>query len=74
MYIIINCPTCGKIIMASTTNRSKTCPHCGAKIPLWGAKTLARTESAQAAVEIIQRLKQSKNKDPNPVRFKKFKA
>jgi DNA-directed RNA polymerase subunit RPC12/RpoP len=74
MYLIINCPTCGKIIMASTANRTKTCPHCGAKISLYGAKVLARTEDVQEATAIIQHLKQRENKDPSPITFKKFKA
>ena len=74
MYLIINCPTCSKIIMANTANQTKTCPHCGSKIPLHGARVLARTESTHEAVEIIQHLKQRENKDPHPVTFKKFKV
>lgn len=74
MYLIINCPTCTKIIMANTANKTKTCPHCGAKVPLYGAKILAKTEDVQEATEIIQHLKQGENKDPNTVTFKKFKA
>jgi len=74
MYLIINCPTCSKIIMANTANRTKTCPHCGAKVPLIGAKILARTEDVQEATTIIQHLKQRENKDTNTVTFKKFKT
>lgn len=73
MYIIINCPTCGKIIMANTVNRTKTCLHCGAKIPLYGAKVLARSDSTQKALAIIQHLKQRENTDPSMVTFKKFR-
>ena len=74
MYIIINCPTCGKIIMANTANRTKTCPHCGAKIPIYGSKILASTEDMQEATAIIQHLKQRENTDPNTTTFKKFRA
>jgi DNA-directed RNA polymerase subunit RPC12/RpoP len=74
MYLIINCPTCGKIIMASTANQTKTCTHCGSKISIHGSKILAKSETAQEAVAIIQHLKQRENTDPNRVTFKKFKV
>ncbi|TFH18328.1 DUF1922 domain-containing protein [Candidatus Bathyarchaeota archaeon] len=73
MYLIINCPTCGKIIMASTANRTKTCTHCGSKIFIQGSKILAKSETAQEAVAIIQHLKQRDN-NPHTVTFKKFKV
>jgi DNA-directed RNA polymerase subunit RPC12/RpoP len=60
--------------MANTANQSRTCPYCGSKITIYGARVLAKSETTQEAVEIIQHLKQKKNKDPHPVTFKKFKA
>ena len=74
MYLIINCPTCGKIIMASTSNRTKTCTHCGSKVSIYGAKILAKSETAQEAVAIIQHLKERENPGPEQVTFKKFRA
>lgn len=74
MYLIINCPTCGKIQMASTANRTKRCPHCGTRVSIFNAKILAKAESTQDALEIIQHLKQEESDDPNSVTFKKFKA
>jgi DNA-directed RNA polymerase subunit RPC12/RpoP len=74
MYLIINCPTCGKIIMANTSNRTKTCAHCGSKVSIYGAKILAKSETAQEAVTIIQHLKEMENPDSQPVTFKKFKV
>jgi DNA-directed RNA polymerase subunit RPC12/RpoP len=73
MYLIINCHSCGKIIMASTASRTKSCTHCGAKVDLHGARVLARCNTTTEAVEIIQELKQRKSKD-SPVTFKKFRA
>ncbi len=74
MYLIINCPSCGKIIMASTANKTRSCPHCGVKIPLQSAKVLARSRTTQEAVEIIQHLKAKSNNDPHSVTFKRFKV
>ncbi len=73
MYLIINCPSCGKIIMASSANKTRGCPHCGVKVPIQGARVLARSRTTQEAVEIIQELKNRKGKGESPVTFKKFK-
>ena len=73
MYLVINCPSCGKIIMASTANITRSCPHCSAKIDVRSAKVLARSRTTQEAVESIQELKQRKSMD-SPVTFKKFRA
>lgn len=73
MYLVINCPSCGKIIMASTANRTRACPHCGVKIDISTAKVLARSRTTQEAVEIIQELKQRKSNDSRGS-FKKFRA
>lgn len=73
MYLIINCHSCGKIIMASTANRTRSCTHCGAKVNLHGARVLARSSTTTEALAIIQELKQRKSKD-SPVTFKKFRA
>ena len=73
MYLVIHCPSCGKLILASTSNMTKSCPHCSTKINVRGAKVLARSRTTLEAVEIIQELKQRKSKD-SPVTFKKFSA
>lgn len=59
--------------MANTVNRTKTCIHCGAKIAIFNANVLAKSNSTQEALHIIQRLKQNKNEDSNQIIFKKFK-
>jgi hypothetical protein len=60
--------------MANTINLTKTCSHCGSKTSIFNAKVLARADSTQNALEIIQCLKQKKSNDPHPITFKKFKA
>mgnify|MGYP002750662322 CR=1 FL=1 len=73
MYLIVNCTSCGKLLIANSINKTKACPHCGFKIKLFGTKIIARTESSYHAVELIQKLKEAKKgKNGNPV-FKTFK-
>ena len=74
MYLVINCPSCGKIIMASTANKTRSCTHCGVKIQVHTAKVLARSKTTQEAVKIIQYLKSKGNTDPSTVTFKRFKV
>jgi predicted RNA-binding Zn-ribbon protein involved in translation (DUF1610 family) len=74
MYIIGNCPSCGKIIMANTGNVTRTCPHCGSRVNLVGMRVLARTTSSQEATMLIQALKEKKDKEGTGVAFKKFKT
>lgn len=73
MYLIINCSSCGKIMMANSANKTRSCPNCGVKVQVHGAKILARSRTSKDAVEIIQHLKSQKSKDEHPVTFKKFK-
>jgi predicted RNA-binding Zn-ribbon protein involved in translation (DUF1610 family) len=74
VFLIINCPTCGKIIMANAANQSRTCPNCGVKISINRAKVLAKSKTSQRALELIQNIKQRENKDSYQVTYKKFKA
>jgi len=74
MYLIAYCPSCGKLMMANTSNRTRTCPHCGAKSKLFSLRVVARVEDGQHATEVIQKLKENKaNPDWEP-QFKIFKV
>ena len=59
--------------MANTNNLTKTCSHCGSKTSISNAKVVARADTSQKALEIIQYLKQKESNDPHSVNFKKFK-
>jgi DNA-directed RNA polymerase subunit RPC12/RpoP len=74
MYIIGNCPSCGKIMMANTDNMTRTCPHCGSRVNLAGLRVLARTRSSQEATLLIQALKEKQAKEDARISFKRFKT
>jgi RNA polymerase subunit RPABC4/transcription elongation factor Spt4 len=60
-------------MMANTSNRTRTCPYCGAKSKLFSLRVIARVENSQHATEVIQKLKENKA-DPNwEPQFKRFK-
>ncbi|MBN2334405.1 DUF1922 domain-containing protein [Candidatus Bathyarchaeota archaeon] len=74
MYLIARCPSCGKHMMANSANRTRTCPHCGSKSSLQGLRIIARAESSQDAVRIIQRLKEGQSEEGSRPSFKRFKV
>jgi predicted RNA-binding Zn-ribbon protein involved in translation (DUF1610 family) len=74
MYIIARCPSCGKIIMANEANKTRMCPHCGAKANLFSLRVLARAKTSQEAVKVIQHLKEAQSDEDWAPRFKKFKT
>ena len=59
--------------MVNTNNLTKTCSHCGSKNSIFNAKVLARADTSQKALEVIQHLKQKESNDPHSITFKKFK-
>jgi len=74
VYLIARCPSCAKIIMANEANKTRSCPHCGARANLFSLMVLARARTSQEAVEIIQHLKERQGDEEWAPRFKKFKV
>jgi hypothetical protein len=60
--------------MANTANKTRTCPHCGSKAELFSLLVLARAETGQDAVRIIQQLKEREAKKHSGTSFKRFKV
>jgi len=42
-YAVVNCPRCKKLVVASLRYKSRTCPYCGARIPLKGQYVTFKT-------------------------------
>lgn len=61
-------------MMANTANKTRTCPHCGFKAELFSLLVLARAETSQDAIKIIQRLKEREAGKRPGVRFKRFRV
>ncbi len=57
MYVVVSCQRCNNLLLGDTRYRTRACPHCGLRMVLRGRRALARTESAQEAVAMIQELK-----------------
>lgn len=58
MYVVVRCPRCGGLLLGNTAHRTRACPHCGHRATLNGLRVLARTDSPQEAVKLIQAMKE----------------
>lgn len=60
MYVVVNCPRCGGLMLAKTVHRTRSCPRCGYRAELRGLRVLGRTDSSTEAVALIQALKEKR--------------
>lgn len=60
LYVVVNCPRCGGLMLAKTVHRTRSCPRCGYRAELRGLRVLGRTDSSTEAVALIQALKEKR--------------
>lgn len=58
MYVVVNCPRCGGLMLAKTIQKTRSCPHCGNRAELRSLRVLGRADSPKEAVSLIQALKE----------------
>ncbi|HTY74977.1 MAG TPA: DUF1922 domain-containing protein [Candidatus Nanoarchaeia archaeon] len=61
---IVECPNCKGLLLASASQKTKTCPYCQSRLELSKVKRLARAESAMKASEILRKLKAERQSNP----------
>jgi DNA-directed RNA polymerase subunit RPC12/RpoP len=59
-YGIFRCRTCGKLNLAKTGQKLKTCPYCGARNKLSRRIFLAYASTPEEALKTVRRLKAGK--------------
>ena len=64
MYVVVRCQRCRNLLLGNTRHSSRACPHCGHRMVLRGLRVIARTESSQEAVAMIQSLKERDAEGP----------
>jgi len=58
--LIVECPSCGGLLMAAEDQKTRTCPYCGKKIDVRRANRLAAAEDPFTASDILRELKSKK--------------
>jgi DNA-directed RNA polymerase subunit RPC12/RpoP len=56
-YLVLTCSACNRYLLAISRNRTRSCPYCGKRIHLGKAKIYSRSESAEEARLVLQKLK-----------------
>jgi len=56
-YLIVQCYSCGQLLLAKAGQKSKICTYCGARLKLNRVKILSRARTAREASEIVRALK-----------------
>ncbi len=73
MYIVVNCPHCGSLMVARAENRTRSCPRCNHRADLRGLRIVARAETAREASAILRALKAKEGGEEGcEPRFKRF--
>lgn len=56
-YLVLSCSACNRYLLAISRNQTRSCPYCGKRIHLGKAKIYSRSESAEEARLLLQKLK-----------------
>jgi len=56
-YLVLECNTCKRYLLAISRNKTRTCPYCGKRVALGKARVVSRTQTAEEARLALQKLK-----------------
>ncbi len=57
MYIVVRCPRCGELMLANTTNKTRSCPNCNNRAELKSLRVYGRAETPAEATQLMKTLK-----------------
>jgi DNA-directed RNA polymerase subunit RPC12/RpoP len=63
-YLVVECSTCKRFILAVSDKKTRTCPYCGKRVRLEDARVAAKSQSAPEARLALQKLKFKEHSDP----------
>jgi len=58
--LIITCNRCGSFFLASSGQKTRTCPYCGIRVDVRKAKKVASAQNAFEASEMLRNIKRRK--------------
>ena len=56
-YLVLECTECNRYFLAVSENRTRTCPYCGKRVKVEKARIASRSDKAEEARLILQKLK-----------------
>jgi len=58
--LIVVCSSCGGLLMAAASQKTRTCPYCGSRVSVQKAQRITSAENAFKASEILREIKSKK--------------
>ena len=56
-YLVVACTKCGRLLLAVSNKKTRSCPYCGRRVNLDDAKVIARSENPKEARQVLQETK-----------------
>jgi DNA-directed RNA polymerase subunit M/transcription elongation factor TFIIS len=57
LFVVVNCPHCGELMIADASKNTRSCPKCGYRAEIRALRVVGRAETAAEARGLLQRLK-----------------
>lgn len=59
-YLVVACTNCGRLLLAASDKRTRSCAHCGRRVRIEDARVIARSETAREARLVLSEAKAQK--------------
>jgi len=56
-YLVVECPNCKRLLLATSDKRTRTCVYCERRLIVEDARVMSRSEKAEEARLALQELK-----------------
>ena len=56
-YLVVACTNCGRLLLAVSDKKTRSCPYCGRRVKLKDARFIARSENPKEARQVLQETK-----------------
>ena len=53
-YLVVACTNCGRLLLAVSDKKTRSCPYCGRRVNLKDARVIARSENPKEARRVLQ--------------------
>jgi predicted nucleic acid-binding Zn-ribbon protein len=56
-YLVVACTNCGRLLLAVSDKKTRSCPYCGRRVKLKDASVIAHSENPKKARQVLQETK-----------------
>jgi DNA-directed RNA polymerase subunit RPC12/RpoP len=56
-YLVVVCTHCGRLLLAVSDKKTRSCPYCGRRVNLKDARVIAHSKNPKEARQVLQEMK-----------------